>query len=216
MRYLIVIMTFILFIYKTQELRVENKQENKNIDDFIKNIEEEYTEINKIKNSYKKILLYTLRNMEDNDLYGLQKFYYDNIINDEDINNINVANLVPIYNIKIPELRSLILSKLLWKESSKLSINVICNNNIECICTNKVKMIANIGTLIDNAINIALEYKEPEIIINFERTEDNIKIIIKNTFKTLYERSYSSYDNLKNDNFMEDRHFTQELLIENQ
>lgn len=216
MRYLIVIMTFILFIYKTQELRVENKQENKNIDDFIKNIEEEYTEIKKIKNNYKKILLYTLRNMEDNDLYGLQKFYYDNIINDENINNINVANLVPIYNIKIPELRALILSKLLWKEASKLSINVICNNNIECICANKVKMIANIGTLIDNAINIALEYKEPEIIIKVEKTEGNIKIIIINTFKTLYERGYSSYDNLKNDNFMEDGHFIQELLIQNQ
>lgn len=216
MRYLIVIMTFILFIYKTQEVRVENKQENKNIDDFINNIEEEYTEINKVKNNYKKILLYTLRNMKDNDLYGLQKFYYDNIINDENINNINVANLVPIYNIKIPELRSLILSKLLLKESSKLSIKIMCNNNIECICKNKVKMVANIGTLIDNAISIALEYKEPEIIINFERTEQNVKLSIINTFKTLYDRRDFSYDKFKKDNFIEEGHFTQELLIGNQ
>lgn len=216
MRYIIIIMISTLFIYKIQELLVKNRQKNKNVDDFINDIEDEYKEITKVKNNYKKILLYTLKNMKDNDLYGLQKFYYDNIINDDNINNINVANIVPIYNIKIPELRSLILSKLLWKESSKLSINIICNNNIECICANKVKMIANIGTLIDNAINIALEYKEPEIIINFEKTEDNIKIIIINTFKTLYERNCSSYDNLKNDNFMEDGHFTQELLIENQ
>ncbi|MBS6043540.1 MAG: hypothetical protein KIA08_12705, partial [Clostridium baratii] len=147
MRNIIIIMISTLFIYKIQELFVENKQKNKNIDDFINNIEDEYTEITKVKNNYKKILLYTLNNMEDNDLYGLQKFYYDNIINDENINNINVANIVPIYNIKIPELRSLILSKILLKECSKLSINIICNNNIECICENKVKMIANIGII---------------------------------------------------------------------
>ncbi|AIY84746.1 hypothetical protein U729_2190 [Clostridium baratii str. Sullivan] len=216
MRYIIIIMISTLFIYKIQELIVENKQENKNIDDFINNIEDEYTEITKIKNNYKKILLYTLKNMKDNDLYGLQKFYYNNIINDENINNINVANIVPIYNIKIPELRSLILSKLLSKESNKLSIKIICNNNIECICENKVKMIANIGTLIDNAINIALKYKEPDITINFENKGGNTKIIIINTFKSLYEKKYSSYEYLKNDSFMEDGHFTQELLIGNQ
>ena len=216
MRNIIIIMISTLFIYKIQELLVENKQKNKNIDDFINNIEDEYTEITKVKNNYKKILLYTLKNMKDNDLYGLQKFYYDNIINDENINNINVANIVPIYNIKIPELRSLILSKILLKECSKLSINIICNNNIECICENKVKMIVNIGIIIDNAINIALKYKEPDITINFEKTGNNIKIIIINTFKALYERKYSSYEYLKNNSFMEDRHFTQELLIENQ
>lgn len=54
MRYIIIIMISTLFIYKIQELLVENKQENKNIDDFINNIEDEYTEITKIKNNYKK------------------------------------------------------------------------------------------------------------------------------------------------------------------
>ncbi|CUP17910.1 MAG: hypothetical protein KIB43_03220 [Clostridium baratii] len=216
MKNIIIIMTFILFIYKIQELCVENKEKNKNIDDFIKNIEVEYKEIKKVKSNYKKILLYTLKNMKDNDLYGLQKFYYENIINDENINNMSIANLVPIYNIKIPELRSLILSKLLCEESNKLSINIICSNNIDYICKDKIKMIANVGTLIDNSINIALEYKEPEITINFEKTEDNIKVIIMNTFKKVYERGDFPYKYLEKDILIKDRHFTQELLIENQ
>lgn len=216
MKNIIIIMIFILFIYKIQELCVENKEKNKNIDDFINNIEVEYKEIKKVKSNYKKILLYTLKNMKDNDLYGLQKFYYENIINDENINNMSIANLVPIYNIKIPELRSLILSKLLCEESNKLSINIICSNNIDYICKDKIKMIANVGTLIDNSINIALEYKEPEITINFEKTEDNIKIIVMNTFKKVYERGYFPYKYLEKDILIEDRHFTQELLIENE
>ena len=212
---IIIIITFILFIYKTQKVLVENKQKNKNIDYFIKNVECGYIEIKNFKNNYKKILLYTLRNMNGNDLYGLEKFYYENIINNENINNINIANLVAIYNIKIPELRSLVLSKLLCEESNKLSINIICSNNINCKCKNKVEMIVRIGGIIENAINIALEYKEPEITINFENTENNIKIIIMNTFKKAYERGDFSYKYLEKYILIEDRHFTQELLIEN-
>ena len=45
MRNIIIIMISTLFIYKIQELLVENKQKNKNIDDFINNIEDEYTEL---------------------------------------------------------------------------------------------------------------------------------------------------------------------------
>ena len=120
--------------------------------------------------------------IESEDMDGLKKYF------DQEISPINhklfaeTSRLNQLINIKITELKSLISAKLLYAAELNIKVSVEIEKEISKIPMGTVDLCRVIGIFLDNAIEAALETKQPEIRMAILDEEKEIIFIISNSF----------------------------------
>ena len=120
--------------------------------------------------------------IESEDMDGLKKYF------DQEFSPINhklfaeTSRLNQLINIKITELKSLISAKLLYAAELNIKVSVEIEKEISTIPMGTVDLCRVIGIFLDNAIEAALETKQPEIRMAILDEEKEIIFIISNSF----------------------------------
>ena len=108
-----------------------------------------------------------------------------------------------IKNIPIPGIKGLINYKLLKMKELNIEIEVYVSEEVATLNQNhldikeKNNLYTILGVILDNAIEASIESKERMISLQFFKDNDDINIILANTFKSinldqLEEKGYSS------------------------
>lgn len=165
-----------------KELEYKNKQvQLENLHEYTYKLEQLNTEMRAFRHDYINVLSSLIGYIENKDMDGLEKHFNDKIIpfsnkiQDKDF-KINLLK-----NIKIPELKGIISSKLIRAQELKIDVSIEITEPIEKINMDIIELSRCIGILLDNAIEAAERTDNPVVKVLLIKNENSVLIIIINS-----------------------------------
>lgn len=147
-----IIYCVLLFIKKKEFETREQQKEMRHLIEYSEQIENNYLALRKFKHDYKNILFSIEDYIQTKDIEGLQKYFYQSIKATETIFEENNLPIASISNLKIREIKSIILSKLYVASQRGVEVNVMIPTPITDIAISKVTLVRMLGIILDNAI----------------------------------------------------------------
>lgn len=120
-----IIYCVLLFIKKKEFETREQQKEMRHLIEYSEQIENNYLALRKFKHDYKNILFSIEDYIQTKDIEGLQKYFYQSIKATETIFEENNLPIASISNLKIREIKSIILSKLYVASQKGVEVNVM-------------------------------------------------------------------------------------------
>ncbi|EOA3461643.1 GHKL domain-containing protein [Enterococcus hirae] len=147
-----IIYCVLLFIKKKEFETREQQKEMRHLIEYSEQIENNYLALRKFKHDYKNILFSIEDYIQTKDIEGLQKYFYQSIKATETIFEENNLPIASISNLKIREIKSIILSKLYVASQRGVEVNVMIPTPITDIAISTVTLVRMLGIILDNAI----------------------------------------------------------------
>ena len=147
-----IIYCVLLFIKKKEFETREQQKEMRHLIEYSEQIENNYLALRKFKHDYKNILFSIKDYIQTKDIEGLQKYFYQSIKATETIFEENNLPIASISNLKIREIKSIILSKLYVASQRGVEVNVMIPTPITDIAISTVTLVHMLGIILDNAI----------------------------------------------------------------
>lgn len=196
---------FILCFYNMECLikKIVQKQDKNRFKDEIEYFEllnQEYNEVKSFKHDYNNILSTISTYIQEKDIVGLEKYFYEKIVKVDNSQMGKLLYIGSLSNLKINEIRGMILSKIILAERRGVSMKISIPEEINEIWgTDTIILSRCLGIIIDNAIEASELCEEPTINVVFVKSNNEIKCIIENKYKEesidmnkIYEKGSSS------------------------
>lgn len=237
---MLLVIMYILFTSIRKELELKNKQGlYENLHEYTNNLEKLYTDMRKFKHDYANILSSMVGYMENNDMEGLKKHFNENIVPLGRKMEANNFKLGVLKNIKIPEIKGILSSKLIMAQELGIGTFIEITEPIEYINMDIIHISRCLGILLDNAIEASEKCDNPFIKLAIINTKTSVFIVIKNKsseilppIHKLYKKGFSTkgnnrglrlnilkditgkYENIYMDTEIQNEEFKQQLEIE--
>lgn len=194
-------MFFITYALRLEQNRKIKESENEFLSISLKKQEKHNLEIKRFRHDYKNILFSMEDYIKNGDIEGLKKYYNENIR--ETASSLDSDTTIHGLNhLQIPEIKGLLLNKLLIITENKIPLSFTCDLPITEIPCKKISLIRGLGIILDNAIDEVRELEEGRISIAFINNEKDLQIIIINTcrenIEPLYKLTTKGYSTKKN------------------
>lgn len=238
---LAIILSLIVFkVYREREQMEHEKQEQNNLQEYIKQVEGMYEGLRTFKHDYINILAALSGYLEDEDYSGLKKYFDEYIMPTNQKINRDNYRLIQLSNVKQSSIKGILASKLIYAHTIGVDVYIDIIEEIDGIGINPVDFARIIGVYLDNAIEAVNECEIKEIKLNIVRGDNSITVTIMNTFIdhgipiSQYEKKYFStkgvdrglglynvkeilrqYKNIYKFTEIRDGYFVQTLVIEN-
>lgn len=173
------------YIIKISEKDFEVKSmsdELKNLKLYTTSLEEVNTEVRKFRHDYINIISLMDEYIENKDIDGLRNFFSKNLVPLNDNLNKKNLRLGLLGKIMSPEIKSLMVFKIIRAQELGININIEITEEIHEINMDMIDLCRSIGIIMDNAIEAAVEAKNPEINIGVLNTTKTINIIVENSY----------------------------------
>lgn len=181
--FILIILIYTLIKNITRDIEYKNKQlVFEHLKEYTDNLEILYTDIRKFRHDYINIMTSITYYLENNDITGLKKHFNDNILPLGRQFEANNFKLDLLKNIKSPELKGVLSSKLIRAQELNISVIIDIPYPIEHVCMDTIDSCRIMGILIDNAIDAALKCTKPTIKINIIKNTNSIELSIINNF----------------------------------
>ncbi|WP_238882232.1 sensor histidine kinase [Clostridium sp. YIM B02551] len=234
------VVMLILFKSITKEMELKNKQTHfESLQKYTDNLENLYGDMRAFKHDYVNIISSMIGYIEDDDMEGLKKHFNENILplsNEMGKNNSKIALLK---NIKIPEIKGLLSSKLIRAQEIGIELFIDIVEPIENVDMDIIDISRSLGILLDNAIEAGEKCENPTVKIAFVKRGQALIIAILNKcpedtppIYKIYKKGYSTkgenrgvglsnlkeilekYSNVSIDTTIENEEFIQKITID--
>lgn len=178
----------LIFIFKSHDKLSKKIEKNwmnyqlETLQEYTDLLESEQLKLRKFKHDYKNMMLVLKAsiNPHNNEAFiAIDEF--------EDYSDKQLASVIWIYkdmnNIKLMNLKSLIISKMLKAQSKNIKVIFECRELVNKLIMNEYDYLRIVGNLIDNAIEASIESESKEIGIYLYRKNHQFNIAITNTYK---------------------------------
>lgn len=191
--YLIILigLIYILGLKLIKEVTYKQKiQEAENLKNYTSSLEIMSEELRIFKHDYTNIITSIVGYIDDEDINGLKKYMYSDILSMEKKINKNNMKLHLLKYIKNSEIKGLISIKIL--KAQELSINVAIDimEEIDKLNLDVIVLCRILGILFDNAIEECITIKESKINFGIIKNKESIDFIIENTCRDNIEEIY--------------------------
>ncbi len=149
---------------------------------YTEQVESTYDSLRSFKHDYFNIMLSMSHYIESGDTDGLKIFFSEKIAPINRQISKDTAHLNQLKKLGIPELKSLVSSKLLYAADMGINVSIEISAEITSLSLEVIDFVRVIGILLDNAIEAALECDAPAIWFSAVSLEKQYVFIIKNTF----------------------------------
>ncbi|QAT39625.1 GHKL domain-containing protein [Clostridium sp. JN-9] len=240
--FIMLISTIIYNYDRSVEIKLKLKreiEEKSEIEEYSHIVEDMYSQTRRFKHDYMNMIAPLKEYIDTSDIVGLQRFFYENVINmDKDI-KWSSSNIDKLKYINVSGLKAILSSKLIKALSMNIDIQVDIVENIEAVSMNIMDLCRIIGILMDNAMEAAAECEKPKINLCIVSRKNYIIIAIQNNYfgknpviHKIYREGFSTkgqgrglglytvkniidtkYDNVLINTSVEDNMFIQELWI---
>ncbi|WP_279034185.1 sensor histidine kinase [Lactobacillus intestinalis] len=185
---LLIIVILLLNLYKTiQEsqkiikTRIQNA-EIKQIQEYSSRLEEANLTLRKARHDYKNSLLSLNGYLSTNDIEGAKKYLIELVNDNNRLQNANKSMTLELANLKIKELKYLIIDKLQQAQDKGIQTKVEINKQIDAFPTSIVNIIRCVGIFLDNAIEACQNQKDAKISVLITKySGNNYSLTVQNT-----------------------------------
>lgn len=173
----VVIVVAINIIKKKNRVEWE-KTEREYLQEYYKDLENHYKEIQSFRHDFKNLLYGIEIYMQTKDINGLRN-YCEDLKNYSDI--FEEITLKELNNIKVKSLKGFMYKKIKDAEKLNINIRVECTERLEVIDIEIIDLIRSLGIVIDNSIEAVKNLKDNNSIdIGFIKFESSILIVVEN------------------------------------
>lgn len=201
--------TFIILLITIHYIQKESKAESmleqyKNLEHYTDELERMNLEFRSFRHDYIDILTTLSDYIENNDLVGLRRTFEENISPLSNAMNQSISRLSSLSHIKIPEIKSLISSKILYAQGHNINVQLEITEDIETIPIEIIDLVRILGIFFNNAIEEILSIDIPDkfLMLSIIQKKNRIIWVIKNPthadtaiLPCIYELGYSSKGN---------------------
>ena len=149
---------------------------------YTEQLENTYDTLRSFKHDYHNIMLSMSHYIESGDMDGLKLFFNEKITPLDRQISKDTAHLNQLKNLKIPELKGLLTSKLLYAADQDIDVKIDIRDEVSTLPMDAIDLVRVMGILLDNAIEAALESDTPALQFSMVALEKECLIINKNTF----------------------------------
>lgn len=236
---LLMVTMYILIISITKELKIKNRQSQfESLQEYTIKLEALYMDMRTFRHDYINILSSMGGYIESKDIDGLSVFFNNNIMplsKGIESNNFRIGLLK---NIKLPEVKGIMSSKIISAQELGIDVFIDIMEPIEKINMDIIDLCRSLGILIDNAIEAALNCRQPSLKIAFINKNNSVLISIINSYSEdlppiykIFQKGFSTkgenrglglsnlkkiienHNNVILDTFIEDDEFIQNIEI---
>ena len=179
--YIVFISLVLVLLYKALKHSLVNKEKQRQVKDlseYTSKIEGVNRDMRKFRYKYINILSEILESIEDNNIEGIEtrlKGKISNLTNELNEKNTSIELL---YNIKIQEIKAIMISKVLKAQEIGADVSVEIHDEIENIPMEIQDFSRCLNIILDNAIEVSGLSKGGTIKIGFIRKEKSITLIV--------------------------------------
>jgi len=139
-------------------------------------MERQYANIRSFKHDYANVMLTFKQLIDHDDMVGIKKFYYKNM-DSLVVKQVADSAVKDIARLKIPEVKSLILSKI---QLASIPIFYESKKDIDTIPIDMIDFLRLVGIVMDNAIEEVDTLGVGEVWVGFDVNEYSVVFICKN------------------------------------
>lgn len=181
--FFILIATVLILIIRVTQKNYEAREklhEYISLESYITELETLYQEMRVFRHDNANMLASIYGYIEEEDMSGLKTYFQESILPEEP-SAFSHAEIGKLVNMKVPELKGLIYSKLILGFSKDLHISVSINYPIEHLHTNTADLVKVLGIFLDNAIEACQDSTAKMLCIHMERRADAVTWSICNS-----------------------------------
>lgn len=188
-----------IYLSKRHEEILFRQLELEKLTEYTNNIEVLNEDIRAFKHDFVNILSCIRGYLDTDNFDGLKSFFLDKILPLNNNLNKHSLRLNLLSNIKTPEIKGLISSKVLKAKSEGIDIFIDISDPIEDIKMDTIDLCRILGILLDNAIEAAVLCTNPILKLGIIKKQRSISFIVINSFEgetpkihEIYVRGFST------------------------
>ena len=171
--------------YEKEKLKKEiarrREREEKFLQHYTEEVERQYLNTRKFQHDYRNILLSIKNYLDEDDLIGLKDYYTNKIVMASEGIVHNSFLLENLDKIKVREVKSLLVAKLMLVQDHIITTTFEANEDIHHFPVDSVSLVRMLGIILDNAIEALEHINKGNLSIGCFKTKDSICFIVLNT-----------------------------------
>jgi len=132
--------------------------------------------------------------INNRDMNALESYFNDNIMRVSQEIRDNDFKMRGLSEIKIPEVKGLVSSKLITAQEKGIDVVFECPNEIHYLNMDSVLLCRCIGIILDNAIEAAEEVEKGIIRVGFVELEQSVSFVVWNTFSDTGHKLFQYFE----------------------
>lgn len=180
-----------------QKLANELKQ-NRQLDEYLKNIQEQYDDLRRFKHDFKNIILSMSVDSSENASKDYEELYRELTQQREFTNDLDGRIVSEYKKITNDPLRGLVIQKFFKAKSNSIKLNVEITDNYIQIDDEVLNVVRIVGILLDNAIEETSNGLNKNVDLAFVKNDDVLEISVENplnhsiNIKNIFKKGYST------------------------
>jgi len=174
------------FLFYARSLRIQSALQQKEAEQnalqyYMREVDEYQTHVSKVLHDVGNILSAMEGYLGKDDLAGAKDYFYKKIMPETaTITETNNA-LARLANIKVPEVRALIVQKLREAHEAGVDITVEATDEIDHIPVDSIALVRMLGIILDNAIEELIALGEGKLVVICYKAGDGVTFVVQNT-----------------------------------
>ena len=179
--YVFILLVGIRVVYGKEVLK-RKEEENRNIMEYTKHVEEMYDELRSFRHDYVNILASLSGYIERNDMPGLREYFEENIMPTNERMNQGRYRLQKLSKLQNSAIKGLVSNKIIYAMNQGIDVFVDLMDEVKDIAINTIDLCRVLGIYMDNAIEAANECDNKEIKFNVIKEDNSVTFVIMNSF----------------------------------
>jgi len=152
---------------------------------YTEELEKQQISIQKFKHDTQNIMLSMEGFIRDKDMDGLEQYYYNKIKVASEVITKNSFATARLSKIKVKEIKSVLLAKLVAAQNTALGIDVTFEADVEIdyIPMDSVVLVRMLGIILDNSIEALEELGKGQLLVACLKEKETINFVVQNTCK---------------------------------
>jgi len=151
---------------------------------YVEHVESLYNDLQKLQHDYKNLLSGMYLQVSEGRIDEVKRYLSDNLVSIDEALQNKLKSQKQLRNIRIVEVKSLILAKMITAKDSNVTLNLEVVNPISQISIALTDFLRILGIAIDNAIEAAEETDQGATVdVLFIQENNYVEVVVKNPFK---------------------------------
>ena len=185
-------------VYSAHQKLANELEQNRQLNEYLKNIQEQYDDLRRFKHDFKNIILSMSVDSSENASKDYEELYRELTQQREFTNDLDGKIVSEYKKITNDPLRGLVIQKFFKAKSNGIKLNVEITDNYIQIDDGVLNVVRIVGILLDNAIEETSNGLNKNIDLAFVKNDDVLEISVENplnhsvNIKNIFKKGYST------------------------
>jgi len=164
-------------VYIWQKTLENEKLQNEQLSNYLKNVEQQYIELRKFKHDYKNLVVSLNAQNDMSEVKAYLANAIDNEVLDTSLNDVKIAQ---VQHLKNKAIRGLVVQKFFYAKKCNVELDIEISGDTFQIKKNTTVIVRIIGNLLDNAIEQATKIADKKVTMAFNNINGTMEISVNN------------------------------------